>query len=101
MFAGLACAGARVAVERRGDLMGLRKAEAHPPITEAELVEWEARMPLTNDALTDVVLRLIAEVRRLRAESLAALDGARVPALEEEAEPTHRHAAVAARPPSA
>jgi hypothetical protein len=40
--------------------------EEYPPLTEAELDEWEARARGPKDWAADYILRLIAEIRRLR-----------------------------------
>lgn len=40
--------------------------EEYPPLTEAELNEWEARARGPKDWAADYVLHLIAEIRRLR-----------------------------------
>jgi hypothetical protein len=46
--------------------------EEYPPLTEAELDEWEARARGPKDWAADYVLHLIAEIRRLRRAQEAA-----------------------------
>jgi hypothetical protein len=46
--------------------------EEYPPLTEAELDEWEKRAKAPKDWAADDVLHLIAEIRRLRKAQLEA-----------------------------
>jgi len=51
--------------------MDQREAAGHVPITERELDEWEARARERESWSGDEVMRLIAEVRRLRRRTKA------------------------------
>jgi len=51
--------------------MEQRQADTDPPMTESELEEWEARARQNGTWSGDDVLRLIAEVRRLRHRAAA------------------------------